>query len=72
MNPEVIVLGGCVTDFTVYTPRLPVPGETVVAKLFQYGYGGTYLNSLNYATFRLEFLQLKPSLVSCFLHIVLN
>ncbi|OQR67481.1 ribokinase-like [Tropilaelaps mercedesae] len=58
--PEVIILGGCVTDLSVYTPRFPVAGETLVAHQFQYGFGGKGANT----AFMCSRLGLETALIS--------
>lgn len=40
MKAEIVVVGSCITDETVYVPRLPLPGETIEGSKYQTGYGG--------------------------------
>jgi ribokinase len=42
--PQVCVVGSANVDFTVFTPHLPRPGETLTGRHFHYGYGGKGAN----------------------------
>ncbi|XP_047494006.1 ribokinase-like [Penaeus chinensis] len=43
-NPEVVVVGSCMTDLVSYTSRLPKPGETIHGHRFSIGFGGKGAN----------------------------
>ena len=44
MSPRVVVIGSSNTDLVVCTPRLPVPGETIVGEEFEVHAGGKGAN----------------------------
>jgi ribokinase len=44
MSPRVVVIGSSNTDLVVCTPRLPLPGETIVGEEFKVHPGGKGAN----------------------------
>ncbi|XP_042890105.1 ribokinase-like [Penaeus japonicus] len=49
-NPQVVVVGSCMTDLVSYTTRLPKPGETIHGHRFSIGFGGKGANQCIAAT----------------------
>uniref|UniRef100_A0A5S6QUT3 Ribokinase n=1 Tax=Trichuris muris TaxID=70415 RepID=A0A5S6QUT3_TRIMR len=41
---DVTVVAGIIQDMTCYTPRLPIPGETLIGNTFSLGFGGKGAN----------------------------
>ncbi|XP_034832520.1 ribokinase-like isoform X1 [Maniola hyperantus] len=43
-QPRILVIGSCSIDFTTYSPRLPIPGETLIGNKFTTSFGGKGAN----------------------------
>ncbi|CAH0726985.1 unnamed protein product, partial [Brenthis ino] len=43
-QPKIVIVGSCSVDFTVYSSRLPHPGETIHGTKFSTSYGGKGAN----------------------------